>query len=337
MALAEELPVDQVVDVHSHIYVPAYVDYLRQRAVPPFVRQVDGIERFMLFPGDIGVALDESFTSIQSKTNFMDKVGITHTILSLGNPWLDLESGHESVALAKQINNQLVAEVGHDPSRLSALGVLPNHDIASAIEVVEMIRDSESLVGIVTSTKMCGYELASEELRELWKVIADSRLPVLVHPVSGIGGAATNGYGQALTLGLSFPFETTASISRLVLSGLFESLPELQVIAAHGAGAIPYLYGRLHRAVESDAIGAIPNPDLPPGLLADSILFSDKALRACLDVFGPDNIVFGTDHPFPIADAPAALRDVRSVTGSDEQSRTAILSANARRLFNFPS
>lgn len=324
---------DTVIDIHSHLYVPAYVDFLRAKETPPYVREVNGHDQFMLFPGDHGVTMDEGFTSVEGKLAYMDDVGIDHTVLSLGNPWLDTEAGPHTVALAAKINVELAQAAEQGGPRFSAMGVLPNHDVQSAITIVRELSRSRAHVGIVTSTRVCGLDLDDPELSPLWSEIADSDLPVLVHPVSGLGGEMMGGYGQALTLGLSFPFETTAAVSRMVLAGLFTTHPKLRVIAAHGAGTIPYLLGRLQRAMETDHVAEPIDKSLPPGLYADSILFSAEALRQCLEVFGSGNVMFGTDHPFPIADAVTGLRDVEEATRDHPSDRQSILSGNARDLF----
>jgi aminocarboxymuconate-semialdehyde decarboxylase len=322
------------VDVHSHLYVPSYVEYLRARREPPYVRTVDGADRFMLFPGDQGVPMGDEFTSVVAKLAYMDRSGIAHSVISLGNPWLDLTSGPETVELAAVINQELASAVTQGAGRLSAFGVLPNHDVESAISTVKALSEEGTAVGLVASTSICGHQLDDPALRPLWGAIEVAGLPVLVHPQAGLAGAHMRGYGQALTLAISFPFETTTALARMLLAGVFEAHPSLRIIGAHGAGSVPYLYGRLWRAVSVDGVaGSLPAKP-PTGLFADSILFSATSLKQCIDVIGSENVMFGTDHPFPIADAKAGIADVLEATSGDDHACASILSDNARRLFH---
>jgi aminocarboxymuconate-semialdehyde decarboxylase len=336
------MPVDPsaplLVDVHSHIYPSAFSDHLRRRTTPPFIVSVEGVERFQLFPGDVGVPFTDAFHDVDAKIRYMDASGIQHSVLSVGNPWLDLDGGAASVALAGAINDDLLELVARRPDRLSAMCLLPNHDVAAVVRCVEDLAADGRASGVVTGTTICGLDLDDPALEAVWSALADAGLPVLVHPLSGLASNVVRGQGQALTLALSFPFETTVAIARMLVSSVLRRHAELRVIASHGGGALPYLYGRLARAVEVDdasdecARGLVNNRP-PATLYTDSILFSGAALESCLSVVGHQNVVFGTDHPFPIADAVSSLKDIRAAL-TDRPDRLAdVMANNAIRLF----
>lgn len=295
-----------LVDVHSHIYTPSYASYLRARSQAPRVIRKGGQERFVLFEGDAGVDFGPNFTSVDAKLAFMDAHGVDRSVLSLGNPWLDVCAGDESVDqvdLANRVNAELAEIARHPSGRLACMGVLPAVDVPSAISALQRL-SSSGLCGAVMSASFLGRNLDDPALEPLWEVAAHHSMPLFIHPQSGLDEDRLRGYGQTLTLSLSFPFETTAALARMVLSGVFQRHPGLRVIAAHGGGTLPYLLGRVERAREVDDQEGDARVDIgwPDGLLIDSILHSGPALRMCIDLLGPERIVFGTDHPFPIAD-----------------------------------
>ena len=86
-----------IVDIHSHFYPRSFTEYLRKRDVPPFVRADRTTERFKLFNGDLGVEFSEDFQDLSAKLAFMDRSGIDHSVISVGNPWLDLDAGEAVV------------------------------------------------------------------------------------------------------------------------------------------------------------------------------------------------------------------------------------------------
>jgi aminocarboxymuconate-semialdehyde decarboxylase len=313
------------------------VSYLKGRDLPPYVRTVAGVERFMLFPGDRGVPMTADFVDSAAKLQFMDRVGIQHSILSVGNPWLDLDPGPQTIALAAALNREMCDLADSAEGRLSTLAILPNHDVGSALRCVEAVAAEGRSVGVITGTRVCQIELDRPELAPLWALLAEAELPVLVHPQAGLAGEATRGYGQALTLALSFPFETTTAIARMVLAGTFTRNAALKVVAAHGAGTLPYLFGRLHRAVAVDPDGSEAAQHLaatpPPGLYADSILFSASTLEHCVRLLGADHVLLGTDHPFPIADGIGALADIAAATVGRSGDYARIAGGNAAELF----
>lgn len=303
-----------LIDVHSHIYPPTLLTYLRGRQDPPFIRDIDGLPRFCLFPGDRGVPVTPEFARLEAKLGFMAEAGITHSVLSPGNPWLDLSPGVESRFLAREINDEMTEMVRQAPGHVWAMGLLPNDTVESAVRTVEELAARPETVGVMVGTQVCGFSLDSPELGGFWRAAAEVHLPVFVHPGSGLAPEATRGYGQALTLALAFPFETTVAIARLVLAGTFDRNPGLRVVAAHGGGALPSLAGRLERALAverpSDPSVVRVLSDRAPGLYVDSILFSPDALRLCVDVLGTERVLFGTDHPFPIADPRRSALDL---------------------------
>lgn len=327
-----------LVDVHSHIYPHSFVEHLRRRRTPPSIVSVEGMERFRLFPGDVGVPFTADFHDVEAKIRYMDNSGIQHSVLSVGNPWLDLDGGAASVDLAASINRDLLDMVARRPDRLSAMCLLSNHDVASVVRCVENLAADGRASGVVTGTTICGLDFDRPELDPVWSCLAEAGMPVLVHPLSGLASDVVRGQGQALTLALSFPFETTVAIARMLVSTVLRRHPGLRVIAAHGGGTLPYLYGRLARAVEVDGAAddrarELVNSRPPATLYADSILFSGPALESCLSVLGHQNVVFGTDHPYPIADAASSLADIRTLLTDRPDALADVMSNNAIRLF----
>ena len=320
----------RLIDVHSHIYTPSYADYLRSRSNAPRLEVRDGVERFLLFPGDTGVPFGPEFTGVEAKLAFMDAHGVDRSVLSLGNPWLDLCAGEESLGLAELINDELASIARHPSGRLACMGVLPSLDVAAAVETLEGLPE-RGLCGAVISASFLGRNLDDPALEGLWEAASRLAVPVFIHPQSGLGGARLVGYGQTLTLGLSFPFETTNAVARMVLSGVFRRHPRLRVIAAHGGGTLPYLFGRMARALEVDAVmGEADRAPVtwPEGLLIDSIVHSAPVLEMCTRLVGSRGIVFGTDHPFPIADPVQGGAAVRAVEAEGD-----IAFGNAAELF----
>jgi predicted TIM-barrel fold metal-dependent hydrolase len=201
--------------------------------------------------------------------------------------------------------------------------------------MVEDLAAGGKVVGLVTGTTVCGHPLAAPDLDPLWDGVEASGLPVLVHPQAGLGAEATRGFGQAMTLALAFPFETTVALARLVLSGALHRRPNLRVVAAHGGGTLPYLIGRLGRAVEVDPAGTT-TLTVPAGLYVDSILFSHSALALATEVMGSERVVFGSDHPFPIADAAGGLADLAALGEPGSALHERVFHRNAAELFGLP-
>lgn len=294
-------------------------------------------ERFVIFPGESGRVIDDEWFDIGRKLAFMDRVGIEQSLVSLGNPWLDPIA--DSADLARDLNAQFAGLRDQTNTRLVGMGVLPGQDVKLAAEVAGEIADADGLYGIVTGTRICGLRLDDPALEPLWTELERSALPLLIHPHYGLGLEELLGYGHALPVGLAFPFETTAAVTRMIFGGVFERFPGLRVVASHGGGALPFLAGRLDAAWQSDPAVHDRLPVSPTqrlkALFLDALTYHPRAMRATADLVGVGQMAFGTDHPFSVSDPVANLAAVeQAFEGSD---RDAVLYASAIEYFNLPA
>jgi len=69
-----------------------------------------------------------------------------------------------------------------------------------------------------------------------------------------------------------------------------------------------------------------------PKILADAVVFSPGALDLCVNAFGADNVLYGSDYPHTIGDMPGCLARVNGLAGA---ARDKVRGANARRIFAF--
>ena len=327
-----------LIDIHSHLYTPGYLDLLRGRDRYPRVATVDGEERFIIFPEEdqpgrpTGRPIGESFWSIDAKLAYMDEVGIAQTVLSLGNPWLDPFDGLDSSDHAATVNDELAGIEDHTGGRIVALGVLPSHAPDAAASVVRTIARDGRLKGIVTGPTICRRQLDDPELDVVWAALHETRLPWLLHPSDGVGIDQLEGFGHALPIALAFPFETTVAVTRLVFAGVLARFGDIRLVASHAGGTLPFLAGRLDAAWRSDPSAQVRLTAPPSQMLAklhvDAIAYHQRALAAAIDLVD-GKVAFGTDHPFSVADATANLAAIDALAVDEDRIRT----THAQELF----
>ncbi len=331
-----------VIDVHSHLYPPRYVDFLRARTEWPRITGERGRERFVIFEEEAksngGRPIDSTYWEVAEKLAFMDRHGIDQSVISVGNPWLDPIPVEAGIELARQLNDDLASLQDQTGGRLCALGVLPPGDVTEAVAVAREISRQPTLHGVITGFRPCGRLVDDRDLDPLWHLLEDSGLPVFFHPHYGAAVADLAGYGHALPVGIAFPFETTIALTRLVFGGVLVRFPNLKIIAAHGGGAVPYLAGRLDAAWRSDPSTHEQLPNAPSNYLArlaaDAVLYHPRAMRAAADLVGTRKLMFGTDHPFSVSDPMANLAAVRSeFEGADAAN---VLAIAAQSFFALP-
>lgn len=304
------------IDIHSHIYPREYLDLLADRETVPRVERKSDGEHFVIFADEereLGATrpMTPDFHDIGAKLTFMDRSGIDQSVVSLGNPWLDFLPPEDATRWATHFNNWLQSQCEAQP-RLEAFGVIaPQSPIQSAREIERLVGMSH-IRGVILGTRPNGGHLDSPAMDPVWEALARTGTLVFLHPHYVVGYDWLGGYGHALPLALGFTFETTAAISRLILSGTLDRFPDLKLLLAHGGGVLPYLRGRLSTCVAVDSVAsrhvAHPIDEYLQRLYYDAVVYSPEVLSLTLATAGPHQIAFGTDHPFGIA-APDTIRN----------------------------
>ena len=316
-----------LVDVHTHMYPPAYIDTLSERTTTPYIhRPTDpsAAPRLIILPSDDdpslppaqrGRPLDAAYSSLGAKIAFMDRHRISASVLSLANPWLDFLPGGTGAAAARRTNDDFDALCRQHPRRLFFFAVLPLG--ASVDEVVAEARRVRATLGtargVILGTSGRGSGLDDAALDPLWGALAELALPAFVHPHYGLPGevygprAAASGH--VLPLALGFPLETTVAFARLFLARVFDRHPRLQLLLAHAGGTLPFLAGRLESCVlhEREFLGARGRERKPEASIwevlkrnvwLDGVVYSAVGLKAAVDAVGKERVLWGSDHPF---------------------------------------
>jgi predicted TIM-barrel fold metal-dependent hydrolase len=233
--------------------------------------------------------------------------------------------------------------------RLYGFAVLPTLSIQGSIQEIDRISTMSKIKGVIMGTHGIGKGLDDPELEPLFSKIEQSGLVIFLHPHYGIPketfGEASNGH--VLPLALGFPFETTIAISRLILTGIFDRLPNLKILLAHSGGTVPFLSGRLDSCVSHDYSDVSTRLEKAPSeylkkFYYDAVSYHPHALKCVSDLAGVDRILFGTDHPFFPPPKNSTKEEWMSVVMNknaikesfDEEQVLKVMGENALRLFD---
>jgi aminocarboxymuconate-semialdehyde decarboxylase len=332
-----------IIDSHSHLYSRSYMDLLRSRAALPRIDKRDGASYFVIFPEEErsgGRLMEAPMWSLEEKLAAMDQGGFDHSVVSLGNPWLDPIEGDESIEWAHRINANFASFEAKTDGRIHGLGVLPNARPEAAAMAIQEIARTCGLYGIITGCRICGLTFDAPDLEPVWAALSQTGLPIFVHPHDAVAIDQLGGFGTILPLGIGFPVETSIAIARLVLSGVLQRYPDIKLLVAHAGGVLPYLAARLDVSWRGDdeaqkRLAVAPSEALS-GLWLDSVVYHRRALFAAEDLVGKDKILFGTDHPF-FKDKPKDIyATVAEAFADDASLLDAVAGQNAISFFGLP-
>jgi 5-carboxyvanillate decarboxylase len=128
---------------------------------------------------------------------------------------------------------------------------------------------------------------------------------------------------------------------RLIMSGLFERFPKLQIILGHMGEAIPFWLQRIdNRYLLQVKIGAVTKLARLPSeyflqnfVITTSGVCSEPALKLSLDVLGADRILFAADYPYESVEEAVSFMDGADLS---DDARGRIYWQNAARIFHLP-
>lgn len=297
------------------------MDLLRSRNEVPYVKSfADNVaagERLIILPAEDtastsrGRPIGPEYYDVVEKIKFMDAHGIDISVVSLANPWLDWLPSHEAAETAQRVNDDMERMCVEHEGRLYAFATLPLS--AKTEEVVGEIERVASLAharGIVMGSSGLGSGLDDPALDPIYAALEKHNQLIFLHPHYGLPnsvyGPRASDYGHVLPLALGFPLETTIAVARMLLSGVWDRFPKLNVLIAHSGGTLPFLAGRIESCIAHDA-HLQKNPQtknrrdvwevLKNNIYLDAVIYADVGLKAAIGASGADRLMFGMRQP----------------------------------------
>lgn len=331
-----------VVDVHSHV-IPSALPDLRDRH--PFGRwpgvAIDGDQGTILVDGAPFRRVDARCWSAPARVADLDASGIDVQVVSPVPITLCHDAPAAGAAvLARAQNDFLAGFVADAPDRFAAFGAVPLQDVAGAVTELEYCMGELGFAGVEIGTAAGDTELADPHLRPFFAAAEAFGAVVFVHPDRLGCGARLVPW--SLEFGVGMPCETATAAAALLCSGRLAELPRLDLLLAHGGGALPWLLPRMDKGWEILPARAERLPEPPSHwarrLWVDSLTYDAGALWLATERFGAGHVMLGTDSPFAAREEPAgaAIREAsdRGLLGDD--SVRAILGGNAADRLRLP-
>jgi aminocarboxymuconate-semialdehyde decarboxylase len=241
----------------------------------------------------------------------------------------------------------------HFPTFIAAL---PMNNIDATLAEIDRAVGELGARGIQVFTNVAGKPLSGQEFRPIFRRMAEYDLGVWVHPMRGpnfADYASEQSSEHEIWFMFGWPYETTACMTRLIYSGIFDELPNLKIITHHMGGMIPYFSGKItlgfrqifygtpecNPLVEESGLKK-PPLDYFRRLYADTALNGVRAATRCGHAFfGTRSCLFATDAPFDAEAGRGLIRNTIEAIEALEISvaeRTQIFADNAQALLKLP-
>lgn len=245
----------------------------------------------------------------------MDACGIEQSVLSLTSPGTQALTNAARAADFAKATNDYIAEtyVAAAPSRFSAWATVALNEPKKAADELERAVTKLGAKGALIN----GYTNLDGDVRYLdeapvwdfWERVAAMNVPVYLHPrepALGAGRRIYDDYSSLIGSAWGFASETATHAVRLIMSGLFDRYPNLNVVLGHfGEGLsflLPRCEHRLYKQRHGNGLGKNMRPltdYLRTNFYATSSgHFHTPSLESALLAFGEDRILFSTDYPY---------------------------------------
>ncbi len=287
-----------VIDVHEHLWPRAFVEELRARSAPPYLRGWT-----LHTAGEPPYDVDPAAHEIDKRQARERDAGTSLALVSLSSPL-----GVERLADTALLDAWHTGAAGlPEPFRAWASPWLPEPDLATLDSLLD-----KGFAGIQLPADAVGTPAGWASLGEVLELAQDAGLPVLVHPGSAAAGPELPGWWAPV---VDYTAQLQAAWWAWHALGGRRMLPGLRFCFAAAAGLAPVHHERL--VARGGNLGTID-----PNLYVDTSGYGPQGIDAVARVLGIDQVVHGTDRPY------AEARDLRQ----GEAAAVAVRRTNPHRL-----
>lgn len=260
-------------------------------------------------PFDRNWVQDKLLDVCQGRVDAMDRAGIDMQVLSFtGFGLYDLH--HDAASeIAHDANHQIASAMLAYPGRFQGFATLTMQRPGNAVKELEHCVKTLGFVGAMIDGTVCNEFLDHHRFWPVFEAAAALDVPIYLHPApppEAVQKAYTGDLRAPLNFLLStaawgWHVETGLHALRLMVSGLFDHLPNLKIILGHMGENLPFSIVRANTVLERSGLKLKRSPlevFRQNFWITTSGYFTVPPLLCAREVMGADRILLSVDYPF---------------------------------------
>ncbi|HAO6187341.1 TPA: amidohydrolase [Listeria monocytogenes] len=279
----------------------------------------------------------------EKRLAFMDQHGIDIQVLSYGNSSPQNLDPKISVALCKRANDELAKVIQQNPTRFAGFAVLPVGSPEDA--AIELKRAVEELgfKGALVKGQFENKYFDNRFYYPIFEMAEKLDVRISFHP-SFIPEAITEQYfssdawsdvvtGVFSSAGFGWHMDVGIQVVRMILSGIFDKLPNLKIITGHLGEMVPMFLNRMdntlgHWTTLERKISDYYRTNVyvtPSGLLYQN------EWKFLLNELDENHLIYALDYPFVKPENAGTFLDTLDLT---DEVKAKIAHENAEKLLH---
>ncbi len=272
----------------------------------------------------------------------MDRAGIDIAVLSLSSPGVQLFDPATATSLSISANDELAEGIAKHPDRYVGLAAFSPLDPEGGAKELERGVTKLGLRGGILNSHTLGTYMDDEKYWAVFEAAEALGVPIYLHPNTPSPQMLEPFLSRGLDAAVyGFACETGLHALRLIVSGLFDRFPKLQIVLGHTGEALPFWLYRIdfmHTRISNSnrCPGAQPLKRKASDYLRENFYYTSsgvgdpKPIMYVQDVIGADRVMYAMDYPWQYVVEETAYLDAMPVA---PEVLKAFYEDNARKVF----
>ena len=282
-------------------------------------------------------------TDFEKRLQYMDKNRIDVQVLSMTSPVSEFVPAKEAVKICRQANDITKQHIDEYPDRFLGFATLPMSDPKAAAEELERCVKELGFCGALLAGRYKGRFYNEEEFFPIFEKAAELNIPISFHPAFipmevqeayYMSDAYSFAVGSELaSAGYGWHSEVGIQIVRLILSGIFDRLPDLKFISGHWGETIPAFLDRMDVILDREMTGLkkkVSEYYKEHIYITPSGIMSADQLEYIVKLMGADHVLYAVDYPYM---KPDNVYEFLAESSLSDEEKELIAYKNAERLF----